>query len=64
MHSYITVLVSLSCAGLSGAMAFLGLEYMNGGIGLTPVIAFPMATALLYVPFWFVTSTTEEAEED
>tara|TARA_R100000388_G_C7195342_1_gene135642 strand:- start:574 stop:738 length:165 start_codon:yes stop_codon:yes gene_type:complete len=54
----------MSCAGLSGAMAFLGLEYMNEGIGLTPVIAFPMATALLYVPFWFVTSTTEEAEED
>jgi len=63
MNPYITVLVSLSCAALSGAMAFLGFEYMHEGVGLTPAIAFPMATALLYVPFWFV-SGTDEAEED
>lgn len=63
MHPYITVSVSLSCAALSGAMAFLGFEYMREGVGLYPAISFPMATMLLFVPFWFV-SDTDEAEED
>jgi hypothetical protein len=63
MHPYITVSVSLSCAALSAAMAFLGFEYMHEGVGLYPAIAFPIATTLLFVPFWLV-SDIDDIEED
>ena len=63
MHPYITVSVSLSCAALSGAMAFLGFEYMREGVGLYPAIAFPISTMLLFVPFWLV-SDIDDIEED
>lgn len=63
MHPYITVAVSLSCAALSAAMAFLGFEYMHEGVGLYPAIAFPISTMLLFVPFWLV-SDIGDIEED